>query len=79
MAALAQMEIDLIIESTMAGLEAARQRGRKGGRKRSMTDSKLEAAKKLLAEGVSPKDVAKDLGLTIPTLYRWLPSGRTNS
>jgi len=78
MAALAQMERDLIVERTRAGLDAARLRGRKGGRKRSMTDSKLEAAKKLLAEGVPHKDVAKDLGLTIPTLYRWLPAGKFN-
>jgi DNA invertase Pin-like site-specific DNA recombinase len=36
-----------------------------------MTDSKIESAKKLLASGVPPKDVAKNLGVSIPTLYRW--------
>jgi hypothetical protein len=35
-----------------------------------MTDSKIESAKKLLASGVPPKDVAKNLGVSIPTLYR---------
>lgn len=74
MAALAQMERELIIERTKAGLAAARERGRKGGRKRTMTDSKLEAAKKLLADGIPPKDVAQDLGVSIPTLYRWCPA-----
>ncbi|MDQ5988609.1 MAG: DNA-invertase hin [Syntrophus sp. SKADARSKE-3] len=74
MAALAQMERELIIERTKAGLAAARERGRKGGRKRAMTDSKLAAAKKLLAEGSPPKDVAHDLGVSIPTLYRWCPA-----
>jgi len=74
MASLAQMERELIIERTKAGLEIARQLGRKGGRKRVMTDSKLEAAKKLLASGVPPKDVAINLGVSIPTLYRWIPA-----
>ncbi|WP_020851099.1 helix-turn-helix domain-containing protein [Xylella fastidiosa] len=27
----------------------------------------------MLASGVPPKDVAKNLGVSIPTLYRWLP------
>lgn len=49
--------------------------GRKGGRKPKMrTDSKIESAKKLLASGVPPKDVAKSLGVSIPTLYRWVPA-----
>ena len=74
MASLAEMERDLTIERTRAGLEAARQLGRVGGRKRKMTDSKLESARKLLASGVAPKDVAKNLGVSIPTLYRWLPA-----
>jgi len=57
-----------------AGLEAARLLGRKGGRKRQMTDSKVASAKKLLANGVPPKDVAKNLGGSVPTLYRWVPA-----
>jgi DNA invertase Pin-like site-specific DNA recombinase len=68
------MERDLTIERTRAGLEIARQLGRKGGRKPKMTDSKIEAARRLLASGVPPKDVAKNLGVSIPTLYRWVPA-----
>jgi DNA invertase Pin-like site-specific DNA recombinase len=75
MASLAEMERELTIERTRAGLEVARQLGRKGGRKREMTDSKIESAKKLLASGVPPRDVAKDLGVSVPTLYRWVPAG----
>jgi DNA invertase Pin-like site-specific DNA recombinase len=75
MASLAQMERELIIERTKAGLAAARLQGRKGGRKRSMTYSKMEAAKKLLAAGTSPKQIANDLGMSLPTLYRWIPAG----
>jgi len=74
MASLAEMERELTVERTRAGLEVARQLGRKGGRKRQMTDSKIASAKKLLANGVPPRDVAKNLGISIPTLYRWLPA-----
>ena len=74
MASLAQMERDLTAERTRAGLKAARGQGRTGGRKRKMTDSKLATAKRLLQDGVPPRAVAKDLGVSIPTLYRWLPA-----
>lgn len=74
MASLAEMERELIVERTRAGLDVARQLGRKGGRKPKMTDSKIESAKKLLASGVPPKDVAKNLGVSVPTLYRWVPA-----
>lgn len=74
MASLAQMERELTVERTRAGLAVARQLGRTGGRKRQMTDSKIKSAKKLLANGTSPRDVAKNLGVSIPTLYRWIPA-----
>ncbi len=74
MASLAQMERELLVERTNAGLEAARQRGRLVGRKRRMTPSKIDAAKKLLASGVSPREVAQNLGVSVPTLYRWIPA-----
>ena len=61
MASLAEMERELTVERTRAGLEVAKQLGRKGGRKPKMTDSKIESAKKLLASGVPPKDVARTL------------------
>ena len=71
MASLAEMERELIVEP---GLEVAKQLGRRGGRKPKMTSSKIEAARKLLASGVPHKDVASNLGVSIPTLYRWLPA-----
>ena len=74
MAALAQMERELITERTRAGLAAAKARGRLGGRKRKMTKAKLEAARKLLAAGTPPKEVAENLGVSVPTLYRWIPA-----
>lgn len=74
MASLAQMERELIVERTTAGLAVAKKKGKIGGRKRVMTDSKLASAKRLLEAGVSQKDVAKDLGVSIATLYRWIPA-----
>jgi len=77
MASLAEMERELIVERTRAGLEVARKLGRKGGRKLKMTESKIESAKTLLASGVPPKDVAENLGVSVPTLYRWIPASTT--
>jgi DNA invertase Pin-like site-specific DNA recombinase len=78
MASLAQMERELIVERTRAGLAAARKLGRVGGRKRRMTDNKIKAARRLLTGGTPPRDVAENLGVSVPTLYRWLPaSART--
>ena len=74
MASLAQMERELLAERTRAGLDAARRRGRVGGRKRRMTPGKVESARKLLKGGMAPRDVAQKLGVSIPTLYRWVPA-----
>jgi DNA invertase Pin-like site-specific DNA recombinase len=73
------MERELIVERTRAGLEVVRQLGRKGGRKSKITESKIESAKKLLASGVPAKDVAKNLGVSVPTLYRWIPASSTHA
>jgi DNA invertase Pin-like site-specific DNA recombinase len=74
MASLAQMERELTIERTRAGLEAARSSGRRPGRKRLMTDSKIASARKLLNEGAPAVTVAEHLGVSVPTLYRWIPA-----
>lgn len=74
MASLSEMERDLLIERTQKGLAAARKRGRIGGRKRLMTPAKMDSARKLLSVGSPPKEVAANLGISVPTLYRWLPA-----
>ena len=74
MASLAQMERELTAERTRAGLDAARRRGRVGGQKRRMTPEKVESARRLLSGGMSPRDVAQNLGISIPTLYRGVPA-----
>ena len=73
MAALAQMERELIVERTHAGLAAARARGRKGGRKRKLTGKQIAHARKLLDHrDTTVKDVAASLGVSRATLYRVL-------
>lgn len=72
--AISSFELSVLRERTRAGLEAARQRGRFGGRPRSMTDEKIEAARKLLAGGTPHKDVARMFSVSVPTLYRWVPA-----
>ena len=72
-ATLAEFERDLIQERTMAGLAAARARGRAGGRPRVMTKQKLKAAMALMADrDNAARDVAKQLGISVSTLYAYV-------
>jgi DNA invertase Pin-like site-specific DNA recombinase len=76
-AALAEFERSIIKERTMAGLAAARSRGRKGGRPPSLNAKDLAAAKALLSDpGITVEEVAKRLKVSPATLYRHLPGGR---
>jgi DNA invertase Pin-like site-specific DNA recombinase len=76
-AALAEFERSIIRERTLAGLKAARERGRLGGRPRSLTDDDLSAAKALLGDpDITVEQVAERLGVAASTLYRYLPGGR---
>lgn len=72
MAALAQMERDLIVERTQAGLAAARARGRQGGRPRKLDDERLKHARDLLSGGKQVAEVARILTVDRSTLYRRL-------
>ena len=72
-ATLAEFERDLIKERTMAGLAAARARGRTGGRPRVMTRAKLRTAITMMADrGNAASDVAEQLGISISTLYAYV-------
>lgn len=72
-AALAEFERDLIRERTKSGLEAARARGRKGGRKPSLSPKKIEVARKMYADGDSTvAEIARVLGVSRATIYRHL-------
>lgn len=72
-AALAEFERELIQERVMAGLEAAKARGRRGGRRPKIASKQLAHARRLLADGdVSVGDVASTLKVGRSTLYRAL-------
>lgn len=74
MAAMAEMERDLVRERTTAALLIAKREGRVGGRKTLMTPKRIEAARKLLASGMTAREIAPTIGVSVATLYRHLPA-----
>jgi len=72
MAAFAQLERDTIIERTRAGLAAAAANGRKGGRPRKVDDAAALKARNLREKGINATDIAKMLGVSRATVYRYL-------
>ncbi|WP_348771107.1 type IV secretory system conjugative DNA transfer family protein [Pannonibacter phragmitetus] len=77
LATLAEFERDLIRERTMAGLAAARARGRKGGRKFALTKAQVRLAQAAMAQrDTSVSNLCKELGIERVTLYRYVgPNG----
>ncbi len=75
MASLSEYERELIRERTNAGLQAARARGRMGGRPKGYTKETI--SKLLIMRSVykdqtkTPEEIYKPLGLTRPTFYRY--------
>jgi DNA invertase Pin-like site-specific DNA recombinase len=72
MAAFAQLERDTMIERTRAGLAAAAANGRKGGRPRKVDDADAAKARDLREKGINATDIAKMLGVSRATVYRYL-------
>ncbi len=69
--ALAEFERDLIRDRTMAGLRAARARGRLGGRPRRLTPEQVKMASHLMQDpDVSVKEICQTLTISRSTLYR---------
>ncbi len=72
-AALAEFERNLIRERTKAGLEAARARGRQGGRPKKLDKEKRQLAVDLYAgKKHSIKQICASVGITKPTLYKYI-------
>ena len=70
-AALAEFERALISERTVAGLAAARARGRTGGRPFKMTPAKIRLAMAAMGQKETKVgDLCRELGITRQTLYR---------
>ena len=75
-AALAEFERSIIRERTNAGLQAARERGRTGGRPPALSEKDIQEAKALLRDPeITVNQVAKRLSVAASTLYRHLPGG----
>jgi DNA invertase Pin-like site-specific DNA recombinase len=77
--ALAEFERDLIRERSLAGLAAARARGRNGGRPTVMTPAKITRARALYDQGdlTVVEIAAKTLGVSRASVYRHVPPGRS--
>lgn len=74
MSALAEMERELIIERTMAGLAAARAEGRIGGRRRVMTADVVARARRMFATGATVIQVALICEVSTKTIYKYVPA-----
>ena len=70
--ALAEFERALMHERTMAGLAAARLRGRRGGRPRALSVAQRAHAAELAATGIPIREIAELLGAGRSTVYRAL-------
>lgn len=78
--ALAEFERSLIRERTLAGLAAARERGRVGGRPRALSDEDVTKAKAMLRDPeLTAKQVAETLGVSVSTLYKYVPKAKSNT
>ena len=77
-AALAEFERDLIPERNLAGLKAARARGREGGRKLELSKAQVRLAQAAMAQrDISASELCRELGIRPVTLYRYVgPQGR---
>src|SRR3954454_17692517 len=71
--ALAEFERDIIRERTNAGLEAARMRGKRGGRPKALSPEKIKLARKLYADtSTSVAEICRMLGISRHTLQRYV-------
>lgn len=77
--AVAEMEREIIRERVNAGLAAARQRGRVGGRPPVVTPERLRLARRLRADGESVPAIARQLGIGRTALYEALKRSETTS
>lgn len=74
MSALAEMERELIVERTRAGLAAAREQGRVGGRRRVMTEEVVERCRRMLENGATRHQIADVIGVGVKTIYKYFPA-----
>lgn len=76
-AAMGQMEVDLTAERAAAGREAARSRGRLGGRPNKLNKDQLAIAEAAIAAGKTYGELASTFGVARSTVYRSLQAMKT--
>ena len=81
-AALAEYEREMIVERTRAGLTAAKERGRVGGRKKGLSSEAKKvatvAATLYKKNENTVKEICDILKISKPTLYRYLRSEKVD-
>jgi DNA invertase Pin-like site-specific DNA recombinase len=76
--AMAEYFLDLNRERTVEGLKAALARGRKGGRRKKLSDADIEAARAMLSAGTIPvAEIARRMGVGRTTFYAYFPAARS--
>lgn len=76
--AISEYFLGLNRERTMEGLQAALARGRKGGRRKKLSEADLTAAKAMLdAKTISVAEIAKRLKVGRATFYNYFPAARS--
>ncbi len=73
MSALAEMERELIVERTLAGLVAARARGRTGGRPEILSLSDKQQIERLLTKGHTRQNLSIIYNVSLSTIYKFFP------
>ena len=78
--AMAEFERDIIRQRTRAGLLHARAQGKVGGRPPKLTSDDLKAARAMLADpSIKVAEVARRMGVSVATIYKYLPAARTTA
>jgi len=76
---LIELDRDIVRERTQVGLSMARARGKRGGRKKSLTSTQVELLRKMhLNTEIDVKDICSEFNISKATLYRYLKSGSSS-
>lgn len=79
LSAVAHFERGLLVERTRAGMRAAKERGVQFGRKPALNGEQFMEALFLIDEGMRVGEVAKHMGISRSTMYRYLRSRHSAS
>ena len=74
-AAMAEWERELIVERTLSGLRVAKERGKVGGRKRTISEAQVQDAIRRQGRGESIRDIAKEYGVSPNAIYKRIKEG----